>query len=238
MKTDKHIRNTIIVIPIALVIVIVAVTFAIINMKPNQDGTPNEALPTQYQQGEGILIGQNNPDAPNLDLYFDYTCPGCVYVETAINPTLIEATRNGEINYVLHPVITASGPFNVAATAAMLAVADQDPEALVDLQDALTLRYLEVLETGDLTGTNTAEEASATVANIARKLEISDQIIDTFNADAAQQYLQTATNKWVALEVDGRENTATPELVYEGHQIQLSGTTPQEMVDAVKEQIG
>ena len=240
-KAERRSRNVILAVIAALVVAIIVGIIWVIMSRPNSEETL-EGIPEQYRGGEPLVIsskgiGVENPDAPNLDMYFDYTCAGCVYLKYITGPSLTEAAQQGEINLLLHPVITSGGPFNVASTAASLAVIAEQPELFTDLQEALNTRYLEAIENEDGTGLGTTEESLETVKQIARELGVTDSVIEQFDLAGAQQYLEESTTKWGNREVEGREQVASPELVFEGIQIQFSGNDAQEVLTSIQDQM-
>lgn len=237
-KADQRTRNIIIAVVSVLVLaIIVAMILVIVNRPGAKDAA--EGLPQQYAAGEPISIsaqgvGGTDPEVGDLYLYFDYTCPGCVNVDAAVGPLLTDAARQGEFNFMLQPVITAGGPYNLAATGGAIVVAAEAPELFIDFHEALINYYLSILNGGDSSGVADAQTALQTVSAIAAQVGVPDQVIAEFDLNSAQQYLTEATNAWVSRKVEGRESTSTPEFVYHDTKLQISGNNGQELFESIQ----
>ena len=135
---------------------------------------------------------------------------------------------------MLQPVITAGGPYNLAATGGAIVVAAEAPELFIDFHEALINYYLSILNGGDSSGVADAQTALQTVSAIAAQVGVPDQVIAEFDLNSAQQYLTEATNAWVSRKVEGRESTSTPEFVYHDTKLQISGNNGQELFESIQ----
>lgn len=236
-KADLRTRNTIIAVVSVLVIALVVAIIVVIVNRPT-DSSDSSALPAGFQNGEPIVVssngvGETNPDAPDLYLYFDYSCSACADVENRLQPSLGEGATSGDYNLLLQPVITTGMPYNAAATAASLVVAEQAPDKLLLLHDAFLAFFLEAVTNQDGSVVQDASKSAEKVAEIASGLGISAEIIETFNPSAAEAYLTQTTNTWVANEPVGREQPATPEFVMNNTHLPLSGGTNEELFSSL-----
>ncbi len=240
-KADKRTRDLIIAIVTALALaIVVAIVVVIVNRPVAQ--APSDALPEQFQQGEPIAVssegvGVTNPDVGDLYMYFDYTCAGCVTLDYAVGSYLTEAASDGEFNLMYQPVLTAGGPYNTAAAGASVLVAAYAPDSFIAFHKGLIDYYANALQTQDGSGVNTAEAALETVSEIARDTGVPEDVVATFNNEVGTAYLTASTNDWVAKEVNGRDRTASPELVYNGTKISPTGNDGAEMFASLQTQI-
>ena len=64
-------------------------------------------LPTGVtaQGGYGVPVGKQDPTAPKAELYEDFQCPACGFLEKANGENIIAAAVKGDINLTLHPMI-------------------------------------------------------------------------------------------------------------------------------------
>lgn len=237
-KSDQRTRNIIIAVVSVLVIAIIVAMILVIVNRPAAKDTA-EGLPQQYAAGEPITVsaqgvGGLDPEVGDLYLYFDYTCAGCVNLDAAVGPFLTDAAQAGEFNFMLQPVITAGGPYNVAATAGAIVVAAEEPELFLEFHEALINYYAGLLTTQDSSAVADNETALGTVKAIAAQVGVSDQVIEEFDLSSAQKYLTESTNAWVARDVKGRESTASPELVFDNTKLQVSGSNGQELFESIQ----
>jgi protein-disulfide isomerase len=57
------------------------------------------------QEGYGIPVGKQDPNSPRAELYEDFQCPACGFLEKANGKNIIESAVKGDINLTLHPMI-------------------------------------------------------------------------------------------------------------------------------------
>ena len=57
------------------------------------------------QNGYGVPVGKQDPTAPKAELYEDFQCPACGFLEEANGKNIIDTAFKGDINLTLHPMI-------------------------------------------------------------------------------------------------------------------------------------
>lgn len=232
--SDRRTRNIIIAsVAVLLVLIIAAIVLVVVN-RP----TPEKAastLPAEFQDGAPIVIssqgvGVSNPDAEDLTLYFDYTCGACAQLEVALSPQLIDDAEAGEYNLLLQPVVTSGHPYLYAATSGILVVAAEDPENFRAFHDSLVQFYYDSAVAGDKSVYDNLEASEKKVAELAAEVGVPADLISTFSTDAATAYLQLATSTWVGADIEGRTQTATPQIVVAGAEVSPQGSTGDEVM--------
>lgn len=237
-RSDKRTKTIITVMVVVVVLAIVAaIVFVVVN-RPTTEKVAQD-LPEQFQNGEPIVVssegvGVRNEDAPDLTLYYDYTCGACAQLDQALRPYLMEAAQAGDFNLLMQPVITSGQPYQYAATAGALVVAAEDPDNFIEFHEALVQYFYDAASASDSSVYSDLDASETKVAEIAQEIGISSEIIGAFNTDAAEAYLQTATNTWVAADIEDRDQPATPEFVAGNKDITLTGSTAEEVIAELK----
>lgn len=232
-EVDRSIRNSIIAVVVSLVIFVVIVgVWKINSTAASQEG---DVIPAQYSSGEPIVVsntgvGESNSAVPDVDLYFSYTCHACAQLENEVGDELVSGAESGRYNLVLHPVNTASAPFQGPATSAALVVAADAPEHFVAFNHALLEFFWSQfqLKNNDIVGN--LEASTEQVAKIAHQVGVPPAVVDQFGTGATE-YLKQSTADWKRRQVEGRERTATPEVVVDDHAIVW--TDPTELISAL-----
>lgn len=111
----KRMMRIVMVIGIVLALVIVSIVTVVLvqNHRKNPGTSPSAKETTIAQQivpvranadGNGIVYHEStkNTDAPLVDAYFDYQCPGCAAASRIIDPMLEELADSGSIQLVYH----------------------------------------------------------------------------------------------------------------------------------------
>ena len=236
-KSERRTRNIIIGVVSVLILAIVAAIIYIIASRPGTDSA--QGAPAEFDAGQGISVSADGISASagtgdnDLDFYYDYTCGGCLMTDSTVGPYIFEAAHGGDFTFVMHPVLTSAGAYNTAATAAVLAVAAEEPANFEALHEALVAFSLDAMmsqETEVLTDLEASKEA---VATIAAEQGISEAVIASFDTDAAMSYLQASTAAWTSRDVEGRETTASPEFVYRDAKLSATGDDGQQMFDSL-----
>lgn len=57
------------------------------------------------QEGYGVPVGKQDPSSPRAELYEDFQCPACGFLEKANGKNIIASAVKGDINLTLHPMI-------------------------------------------------------------------------------------------------------------------------------------
>ncbi|WP_026459917.1 DsbA family protein [Schaalia suimastitidis] len=249
-QARKDRTATIIVISVVsvLVLAIVAAVGVVVARQIAADRAARNVDPTtvfgQYADAQPITyshlgVGKVDPALPTLVEYFDYSCYGCVNLDSAIGTALSDGAKAGEYNIEFRSVRTHNAAYQEAATAASLTVANAAPDQWVAFHHALMSYYLTQQQAGNGTIVNDASKSAAQVKVIAAEVGVPQEVIDTFPVGAvAATYLDKASAAWTALEVEGREQTATPEFVHDGKVIAYSGTTGVEVVNSIRSAMG
>ena len=71
------------------------------------DYNSSAQLPTGVtaKEGYGVPVGKQDPNSPRAELYEDFQCPACGFLEKANGKNIIDAAVKGDINLTLHPMI-------------------------------------------------------------------------------------------------------------------------------------
>lgn len=240
--SDKRTRNIIIAsVTVLLVLIIAAIVLVVVN-RPTPEKAAS-ALPEAYQSGAPIIVssegvGVSNPDAEDLTLYFDYTCGACAQLEVALSPQLIDDAKAGKYNLLLQPVVTSGHPYLYAATSGALVVAAEDPENFTAFHDALVRFYYDSAVAGDKSVYDNLEASEKKVAEIAAEVGVPADVISAFSTEAGTAYLQLATSTWTAADIEGRTQTATPQIVVAGAEVNPQGSTGEEVMAELLEAVG
>lgn len=245
-RAEKRTRAAIATVVSALVLAITVSITLIATSGSRQKGIKEhpsqESLPSQFQEGEPIAIssegvGVSNPEVEDLYFYFDYTCPGCVSLDAEIGPILTEASQAGDFNFLLQPVVTAGGPFNVAATAGAVMVAAEEPESFIRFHEALINFYTNVLQSLNDSGVADPKTAMDTVSEIALQTGVSEDVVSEFSLELGQQYLDKATQNWLGREIKGQDSYSTPELVYKDTRLEVTGKDSVTILESIRNEI-
>lgn len=242
-KKEKRVRNLIIAIVSVIVVAVIATLIIVITTVDKdraksgfngvQSGGQSGEIPPIADGGPIVIsdlgVGKSNPDAPNLDLFFSYTCHACATLEEAVGASLAKDALDGQYNLVLHPVDTATMAFQGPATNAALIVAEQDPENFVAFHRALMLFLNEEVNVKkDGTIVQNTASSKEKVAEMAKEVGVPQDIIDQFG-DEATEYIAASQEIWRNFPAEGRDGLATPEMVFMGTVIPWTGNTPSEM---------
>ncbi|MFT0761617.1 thioredoxin domain-containing protein [Actinomyces sp. F1_1611] len=242
-KADRRTRNMIIAaVSIIVVAIIAALVFVVTNEGSKNPSPSNEAIPTQFENGEPIVVshlgvGVRDENLPDLEEYFSYTCSWCAYLDSAVGEKFAEAAKNGEFNYILQPVNTAYMPFQGPATFASLQVAANAPDQFLAFHQALTDYFYGQLQAQDQSVIGNADSSQAQVVTLAQQVGVPEDVINQFGG-TAEAYLEKTTKAWTEADVQGREGSlGTPELVFEGSKVAWQQGTPDEIWAGILESL-
>ncbi|WRS31096.1 hypothetical protein U6G28_05285 [Actinomycetaceae bacterium MB13-C1-2] len=242
-KSEIRTRNIIIgVVSLLVVAIVVAIVMIIVNRPGAGDNA--EGLPEQFRNGEPIVVSAEGVRAGTteqvdgqLEFYFDYTCGGCVALDSAVGPDLFAATSAGDLTLSLRTVMTHNAPFNLAATAAAVQVAANDPTNFEALHQALVDFSYKSMVDQDTTVLNNLENSKTKVAEIAAQVGVPQAVIDSFDTDAAQAYLDASSTAWRASTAEGRTSLTSPEMVYNKVRLTPAGETGADIYQSILSQI-
>jgi len=266
-KRDTRVRNLLVaIVSLVVVAVVVTVIAVVVNSNNKNDGQVKPLDPPQSQpqsqsqsrpqprpqageilpikDGGPIIIsdlgvGNINPDLPNFDLYFSYTCHWCAYLEVAVGEKLVADAEAGKYNLLLHPVSTASMDYIGPATNAAITVAQEDPENFPAFHQALmAFADQEINQKQDGTIVMNLDASRAEVQKIAKDVGVSQDVISQFGDDA-DEYIQISQNEWIEREVIGRDGDGlgTPELIFDGTVVPWGQGTPTQIYDSIMAEI-
>jgi len=147
-------------------------------------------------------------DAVVVSVYSDYMCPFCGLFEESNGPLLEELRASGEIVLAMHPVAildrySAGTQFSTRATAAVFAVAEQAPEALIEFNALLFANQPEENSTG---------LSDEQIADLASQAGVPDDVVAT---------LADGTYTWWAAQATDRASQdlgslSTPTILLDG----------------------
>jgi len=104
--TPRSGPNVVLIGAIMAVLVVVAVTVAIVIGNNSKAPETAQSVPVGVVggRGGGILVdpAAANTKVPTVDVYLDFQCPLCGRFEKAFGPTLATMAKAGQIKYVVH----------------------------------------------------------------------------------------------------------------------------------------
>jgi len=231
---EKRNRNLIIAGVIALVVVVGVVLYVIISQGNKSviasvaDVPANTSVETGgISLGSKMVAGTENPGAPVLDVYLDFSCPHCADFEQINAEDIDSLVAAGEATVVYHPVaiLDRSGGeytgFSGRAVNAAGIVADQAPEAYNAFQEGLFKLF----------GNATAEPTDQDIAATAVEAGVPQDVADTIAAG------KHPYKDWVAAttkEFSRDGYTGTPTVLIDGKEFE-DWSQPGALADALKQ---
>ena len=104
--------------------------------------------------------------------------------------------------------------YQKAATGASLVVAQKAPDKWVDFHHALLAYFRTQFQASNGTVVQNLDASWKQIKQIAAGVGVPEDVIATFPLNAAESYLQSATNAWGSANYSGRgETLGTPELI-------------------------
>jgi len=104
--TPKKGPNPVIIGAVVAAVVILAVVVAIVLGRPDSSGTAGSSTPVGVTGGKGGGIFVNSAtaksNAPTLDVYEDFQCPGCAQLEAKVGAELTSLAKAGAVKLVVH----------------------------------------------------------------------------------------------------------------------------------------
>lgn len=106
----KRTMRIVTVIGVVLALIIVSVVAVVLVQNHRENQTQNQAIAAQIvpmranadQTGIVYKDSTANSDAPLVDAYLDYQCPGCAQASAVVDPLLEQLADNGDIQLVYH----------------------------------------------------------------------------------------------------------------------------------------
>ena len=220
-------RRTRIIVISAVAVIVLAVVAAVggviwkqqaqVNAARNVDAS---AIFGDYADGRPIILNSNgivseaDPNLPTLTEYFDYSCHVCADLDAIMGEDLTTWAAEGRYNLEIQPVITVGMDYQKTATGASLVVAQKAPDKWVDFHHALLAYFRTQFQASNGTVVQNLDASWKQIKQIAAGVGVPDDVIATFPLNAAESYLQSATNAWGSTNYSGRGDTlGTPELI-------------------------
>jgi len=231
-------RRLVIGAVVAFVVVVAAVVALIVtqgskSLLDSVAATPAHTEDGAVTLGAGLVAGATNPDAPVVDVYFDYTCSYCGKFEEINGADLNVATEAGELTLALHPVsiLDRSGDFSAfsgRAAQAAVTVADGAPEAFLDFHEAMYALWGDAVANGAVEGgSGDGEPTDADIAAAALDAGVPQDVVDRFSERTYTEWIEASTAQF------GRDGfTGTPTVLVDGEPFQ-NWSEPGALVAAV-----
>ncbi|WP_300048843.1 thioredoxin domain-containing protein [Trueperella sp.] len=215
-------RNKVLMIG-GIVLVLALVAFAVLQIvgkgsKANTgdyEGTARPAALANVTDDYGIdvnaagVAGKVVDGAGVFSVYSDYTCSGCINLESKYADTYHSRANAGELSVRLYPVATLNNSVSDNAAAAMFYVATYAPEQAWAYNDALFKRTTEAVKGGGSAPT------LAEFADIAKSVGVPDDVANDLPASVdSEAWREVAKNATAAFRDKGY--TATPTLEVNG----------------------
>ncbi|QTG75322.1 DsbA family protein [Trueperella pecoris] len=155
------------------------------------------------------VAGKSVEGAGVLSVYSDYTCGGCINLESGYAAKYHQHAEAGELSVRLYPVATLNNPISDNATAAMFYVATYAPEQAWAYNDALFERTAKTVKE------HASHPTEAEFADIAAKVGVPKDVVNDLPASIAAEdwkgVVKSATEAF-----RGKNYNATPTLEVNG----------------------
>lgn len=246
-QRDKRVRNVIIVVVVVL-LALVAIGVAAVIYYNKADSSPADPQPTTTesaapsQAGSEISadeltfivsadgVGTEKEGVPTIEEFYDYSCHACADVSNIIGPSLVKAVKEGKINVKLMPVDVVNMEWHPVATQAAAIVYRDSPEYFVEYHQELMTFFKGQFDTGNGKVVQDATASAEKVKEIASRIKVPDEVIAKFDPEGAKAALQSNTDMWMNLTVEGREGLGTPEFISNGKKLKITGENVGEYV--------
>lgn len=228
---DRRMRNIIIAVVAAIVVSVTGIIAYVVstNTELQVEATPEQAaeLLGDYASGKPIIlshkgVGQADDTLPTVTEYFDYSCHACSAASVLFGTELVKAANEKKFNIAYQPVNTVGGPYHFPATTASVIIARKAPEQWLAFHEAAMAFHNQEYQAGRGTTIGNATASARKIREIAQQVGVPQDIVDTLPANAANDYLQSASEKWQNLEVEDREKTGTPEFIVNNKKVNLT----------------
>lgn len=179
----------------------------------NFDGEVRSAQLANVTDDFGIDIdatgaaGTPVADAGMLSVYSDYTCSGCIHLESAYADTYRQLISSGQMALRIYPVATLNNQISDQMTAAMFYVATYSPDQALAFNEALFDKTNEVV----LQGGNAPTETE--IAEIAASVGVAEDVVADLPASiVSDEWKQVAKDATEAFRDKGHGATPTLEV--------------------------
>ena len=223
-RADRRVRIVVISVVTLIVLGIAGAVGAVIWQQKNEENTARTVDASEvlgvFADGRPIIVNGNgvsaepDPNLPTLTEYFDYSCHACADVDSILGEDLTTWASQGHYNLELQPVITVDMDYLKPATGASLVVAQKAPDKWIEFHHALLAYFRTQFQSGNGTVVRNMDASWKQIKQIAAGVGVPEDVIATFPLNAAESYLQSATNAWGSANYSGRgETLGTPELI-------------------------
>lgn len=174
---------------------------------------------------QGILIGQKGvykatAGVPTIEMWFSYGCPACLNLEHQLGEKILAFAKDGKANLVLHPVATHALPWTIIAGNASMAVAAGQPEKTLQFHQALIDAGYGVMfakgedagwkDQGNSTIMADPGKSLEKIKEVAKKVGVKDEIINSFKADPQSALLEKWQKQWADAAGKQSQQVGTP----------------------------
>ena len=223
-RADRRVRIVVISVVALVVLGIAGAVGAVIWQQKSEENTARNVDASEvlgvFADGRPIIVNGNgvsaepDPNLPTLTEYFDYSCHACADVDSILGEDLTTWASQGHYNLELQPVITVDMDYLKPATGASLVVAQKAPDNWIEFHHALLAYFRTQFQSGNGTVVRNMDASWKQIKQIAAGVGVPEDVIATFPLNAAESYLQSATNAWGSANYSGRgETLGTPELI-------------------------
>ena len=174
---------------------------------------------------QGILVGQKGvykatAGVPTIEMWYSYGCPACLNLEHKLGDKVLAFAKDGKANLVLHPVATHALPWTIIAGNASMQVAATQPEKTLDFHQALIDAGYEVMfakgkdagwkDQGNSTLMTDPAKSLEKIKEVAKKVGIKEEIINSFKADPQSALLEKWQKQWADAAGKQTQQVGTP----------------------------
>lgn len=219
-RADRRTRNTIIAVVGVLLVAIVVAIAVIVRSESSKSGGSGSGVLGPYADGAPVVVshkgvGKADSSLPTLTEYLDYSCEVCAHVESVAGSAIDEDVKAGRYNLEVQPVTTVGMAYQKPATTASLIVAQKDPDHWLAFHTHLLQYFWQQYSAGDSSVIQSDSASFGQVKAIAKQAGVPQDVIDTFQQNAVEDYLKTTTAAWGKKTFEGRDpnNYGTPEFV-------------------------
>lgn len=229
-KKDRRNRTII----IAVVVVVIALIAGLVVWAVKSQGSDDKAsggsftVSQQVEKDRGFVIssegvGKKKSGVPTVEIYFDYSCPGCALFEHEQGTNVVKDAQAGKYNLIFHPVVTHGDPYGFPAMELATRVYQSDPDQFVKVHQALMEKAYQFAISQQQPYT---KDPVGAVREVGQKQGVAKKTLDALSEDATQATLQKWTEDWTQSGIS--KQFATPMFARDGKQI---GTGPNTTYD-------
>lgn len=234
----KQTRNRAIIAIVAVLLVAAVALAGYLVAQSGNDKPSGDVLSGQRPEKIAALSGQEAVDAaqgillsekgvyqatsgvPTIEMWYSYGCPACLNLEHKLGDKVLAFAKDGKANLVLHPVATHALPWTIIAGNASMQVAAEQPEKALDFHQALIDAGYEVMfakgedagwkDQGNSTIMTDPAKSLEKIKEVAKKVGIKDEIINSFKAEPQSALLEKWQKQWADAAGKQTQQVGTP----------------------------